>query len=159
MFTKIEYICGSTCLYLGFGVSKSCDRITPPMNVTALLPWAPGSSFQSTGCSQLSPWLNALIHSDWLAFPLRGKTGRRGVGLPWAGISRSFHTTSHWLHINNVFGLNVEKQAWSEGRKNRKHGSHLLSSLLCHKCNWGVHTLEPSMYFWDSASQDRQHSI
>lgn len=69
-----------------------------------------------------------------------GKTGRRGVGLSRAGISRSFHTASHWMHIHNVFDLNVKTQAWISGRKERKCCSHLPSTHLCHKCNWLLKT-------------------
>lgn len=92
-------------------------------------------------CVARTPWLISLVHCDWLAFPLRGgKTGRRGVGLSRAGISRSFHTASHWMHIHNVFDLNVKAQAWSSGRKERKCCSHLPSTHLCHKCNWLLKT-------------------
>lgn len=94
------------------------------------LPRAAGSSFRSTGRSPLSPWLIALIHSDWLAFTLRGKTGRSGVGLSCTGISRSFHTTSHWMHIHNVFGLTVENTGMKLDQKGEEI---LLLSLFCHR--------------------------
>lgn len=81
--------------------------------------------------------IHCLTHSDWLAFLLRGKTGQRWVGLSWAGISRSFHTTSHWMHIHNalVWMLKHRLEVRAERRGNAfgcRKTARLLSSLLCH---------------------------
>lgn len=123
-------VCGCWCV--------SSPESLHPRTLQLSLPRAAGSSFRSTGRSPRSPWLIALIHSDWLAFTLRGKTGRNEVGLSCTGISRSFHTTSHWMHNHNVFGLTVE----NTGMKLDQKGKEI---LLLSLSVTDIHTFEQTL--------------
>lgn len=67
-------------LYEGVGVCNSSDRIAPSIDIIVFV--------QSVSQLLSVHWMqcalsvtHCLIHSDWLAFLLQGKTGRRGVGL------------------------------------------------------------------------------
>lgn len=83
-------------------VCWSPERIAPSMDVTTFAAQSVRQLLSVHWMRSALSVTHCLVLSDWLAFLLQGKTGWSGVGLSWPGISRSFHTTSHWNCILNV---------------------------------------------------------
>lgn len=119
-------VCGCWC------VQEFWPDHSQAMDVTAFLPRAAGSSFRSTGCSPLSPWLIASSTLIGRLFYSGERQDGERAGLSWAGISRSFHTTSHRMHIHTVsVWMLKHRHEVSLERTGTAFG--LLSSPLCHK--------------------------
>lgn len=108
------------------------ERIAPSMDVTA---FAAQSARQLLSVHWMRSALSVthcLVLSDWLAFLLQGKTGWSGVGLSWPGISRSFHTTSHWNCILNVSAWILKHRQDVKNPKQNRKG--FWSSKKCNCC-------------------------
>lgn len=87
------------------GVALCSDQITHPWTFQLSSPERQAAPFAPVELHPRSLWLIALALSNWPAFSLQGKTGRRGVSLPPAGIGGSFYTLSDksvvWLENNH----------------------------------------------------------
>lgn len=87
------------------GVALCSDQITHPWTFQLSSPERQAAPFAPVELHPRSLWLIALALSNWPAFSLQGKTERRGVSLPPAGIGGSFYTLSDksvvWLENNH----------------------------------------------------------
>lgn len=106
------------------------ERIAPSMDITAFAAQSVRQLLSVHWMRSALSVTHCLVLSDWLAFLLQGKTGWSGVGLSWPGISRSFHTTSHWNCILNVSAWILKHR---QGVKNPKQNRKGFWSLK--KCN------------------------
>lgn len=108
------------------------ERIAPSMDVTAFAAQSVRQLLSVHWMRSALSVTHCLVLSDWLAFLLQGKTGWSGVGLSWPGISRSFHTTSHWNCILNVSAwiLKHRQDVKKTPKQNRK-GFWLLKKCNC----------------------------
>lgn len=110
------------------------ERIAPSMDVTAFAAQSVRQLLSVHWMRSALSVTHCLVLSDWLAFLLQGKTGWSGVGLSWPGISRSFHTTSHWNCILNVSAWILKhRQDVKNPKKAFDHGKSATAVfLLCH---------------------------
>lgn len=117
-------------------VCWSSERIAPSVDVRAFAAQSVRQLLSVHWMRSALSVIHCLILSDWLAFLLQGKTGWSGVGLSWPGISRSFHTTSHWNCILSVSAWILKHSCEVRCRGKKKQKRLLIVEKKCNCCHF-----------------------